>query len=127
MKQFLAVLAAALLVTGIYALTAGAGGHGVSPAKVAKLAKQVKKLQKEVNLINSQLACFNQAAPITQYQGYVYGDVANPSAFQNTTGLDVTATGDTVGAWFLVVDSRCVQGGKAPPLFKHFRGLHAHR
>lgn len=54
MKQFLAVLAAALLVTGIYVVTAGAGQQGVSPKRVAKLEKKVNKLQKTVKKIQKQ-------------------------------------------------------------------------
>ena len=54
MKQFIAVLLAALVVTGIYVVTAGAGQQGVSPSRVARLEKKVAKLQKTVNKIKKQ-------------------------------------------------------------------------
>jgi hypothetical protein len=55
MKQFIAVLLAALVVTGIYVVTAGAGQQGVSPSRVARLEKKVTKLQKAVNKIKKQV------------------------------------------------------------------------
>ena len=115
MKQFLAIVLAALAVGGIYAMTAGASQQGVSPAKFAKLSKQVKKLKKQVAQINGQLACFTAIAPVTQYGGY--------TGTSSTTALDSTHSGDQVGAFLLVVNSGCVGGGKAPPLFKQLHIL----
>jgi outer membrane murein-binding lipoprotein Lpp len=124
MKQFLAVLLAALVVTGIYVVTAGAGQQGVSPAKFNKLSKQVTKLKKDVTklkkddlLTKGTLSCFTSVVPVTQYSGYTNTDPTRKTA------LDATATGDTADAFLLTVDSSCVQTGKAPL----FRQLHLAR
>lgn len=87
MKQFVAVLAAALLVTGIYVMTAGAGQQGVSPSRVAKLEKKVTKLQKAVKKIKKQ---------VNQGQSLTLAVLA-----YNACGLAVTADG-LQGTWINV-------------------------
>ena len=106
MKQFLAVVLAALAVTGIYAMTAGAGQQGVSPAKFAKLAKQVKQLKKAVHQIQGTLSCFSSVDAVNQHSGYT----------GRSTALDFTASGDQVQAYFLLIDPSCVQSGSAHTL-----------
>jgi hypothetical protein len=111
MKMFAAVLAVVLALGAIYAVAAPAGQQGVSPAKVAKLAKQVKRLKKQVHQIQVRLSCFSSVVPVTQYNGY--------TEVGGNTALDVTRSGDSVGAFMLTIDPSCVQGaGKAPQLFK---------
>jgi hypothetical protein len=116
MKTFAAVLAAALVLGAVYAVAAPAGQQGVSPAKVAKLAKQVKKLKKAVHQIQARLSCLNSIVPLTEYGDYVGGDPKNPTSFYNTTGLDVTAQGDKVGAFFQLVKPSCVSSSSAQRL-----------
>jgi hypothetical protein len=70
-------------------------------AAVAVNATQTRRLNNHQAL----LAC-EELVPLTQYgdsagtSGYEFNDGTNPTFL--TTALDVTAQGDTVGAWFVI-------------------------
>jgi hypothetical protein len=70
-------------------------------AAVAVNARQTRRLNNHQALFNCE-----EIVPLSQYgdpagsAGYEFNDGTNPTFF--TTALDVTAEGDTVGAWFIV-------------------------
>ena len=60
-------------------------------------------LQSKVRTRNTAVFVCEQEVPITQYgdPNGTFGYVFDSGGTFDTTGLDVTATGDTVDAWFV--------------------------
>jgi hypothetical protein len=88
--------------TTLNGLTGTVSGQG---ATLNSLSGNVNSLAGTVATQGKKLACFTEV-PVTQYGDpsgrFGYSFTSDGVTFFNTTALDLTAPGDTVGAWALV-------------------------
>ncbi len=88
--------------TTLNGLTGTVSGQGTT---LNSLSGKVNSLSGTVATQGKKLACFTEV-PVTQYGDpsgtFGYSFTSDGVTFFNTTALDLTAPGDTVGAWALV-------------------------
>jgi|SRR6266487_4473192 len=116
MKRLSIIVAAVAVFGGAYAVSALAS-HTTTTVTPAKIEKQVKKLQRavsklkaKVSAIQGRLGCEGKVLPISDYgdDTFGYSFTNDGTNYIFTSALDITGSGDSVGAWIPVVNSACV-------------------
>jgi len=127
MKRFMFVLALVAVAGATYVATAAPSSQTAGPtnAQFQALKTQVSALKTKVTSLSNTVAtdtdfiarCLVAAGtfPVSQYgdPSGTFGYSFSNDGFTNfyTTGLDVTGSGDTVGAYIQTVAPGCTTGG----------------
>jgi hypothetical protein len=77
------------------------------------LKRQVAALTNRIQSLETDLACFFDARPISQVQGYGYDSNGDNTVDTTTTAIDLTEPDDPAVVWLAEVDPACVNPAAA--------------
>jgi hypothetical protein len=102
MRKVGIIIVVALILAA--AATAGRAQAGIWPAHCHSMRcvnAHLNNLNRRVKAVAFEVFQCEQIIPITQYEDFELAGDGQPDG-DPITGLDVTADGDTVGAWFVI-------------------------